>query len=195
MSSAFMLAYGAVFAAELVGDKLLYTTGTLATRYRAPSIVAGVTAAIAVKMGAAVLIGAAIASIPRLLVASLTTISFLSVAVAVLRKSHDSPRGQDARDRSRGALMSFTLVLGSEWGDLGQITAATMAAQLASPVAVWLGAVCAMSTKGLLAAWLGARVRIWLRERLTPRTIRYGSVILLLCVGGLSVAESLLGDR
>lgn len=66
MSSAFMLTYGAVFAAELVGDKLLYRTRTLAARYRVPSVPAGVTVAIAVTMGAAVLIGAAIAAIPRL---------------------------------------------------------------------------------------------------------------------------------
>lgn len=195
MASAFMLAYGAVFAAELVGDKLLYTTGTLAARYRAPSILAGVTAAIAVKTGAAVLIGAAIAAIPRLIVAGLTTISFVSVAVAMLRKPCEPIRRHDRRDHTSGTIMSFALVLGSEWGDLGQITTATMAAQLASPVAVWLGAVCAMSTKGLLAAWLGTRVRVWLRERLAPKTLRYGSVILLLCVGGFSVAESLFGDR
>ena len=31
----FFATYGAVFVAEIVGDKLLYTTGVLATRYRA----------------------------------------------------------------------------------------------------------------------------------------------------------------
>jgi hypothetical protein len=30
----FLATYGAVFVAEIVGDKLLYTTGVLAARYR-----------------------------------------------------------------------------------------------------------------------------------------------------------------
>jgi putative Ca2+/H+ antiporter (TMEM165/GDT1 family) len=83
-------------------------------------------------------------------------------------------------------------VLLSEWADLGQVTTATMAARFGSPLAVWSGAVCAMATKGILAAWLGAGVRRWLHGRLSPRAVRYGSVLLLLLLGGLSVAESLL---
>ena len=34
MLTIFFATYGAVFLAEIVGDKLLYTTGVLATRYR-----------------------------------------------------------------------------------------------------------------------------------------------------------------
>jgi len=34
MLALFFATYGAVFVAEIVGDKLLYTTGVLATRYR-----------------------------------------------------------------------------------------------------------------------------------------------------------------
>src|ERR1039457_709909 len=34
-------AYGAVFVAEITGDKLLYTTGVLATRYRTAPILCG----------------------------------------------------------------------------------------------------------------------------------------------------------
>src|SRR5262245_3350582 len=177
MPSAFALTYGAVFAAELVGDKLLYTTGTLATSYRIPSVIVGVTAALAVKLGTAVLVGEAISHIPRMLVASLTTVSFLSVAVAMWRKPLQASTTVETRDRSSGVLLSFLLALTSEWGDLGQITTATMTAQLDSPVAVWLGAVAAMTTKGVLAAWLGGRVRASLRVRLSPQVLRYLSVL------------------
>ena len=42
MISVFLAAYAAVFAAEIVGDKLLYTTSVLATRYRFAPILGGV---------------------------------------------------------------------------------------------------------------------------------------------------------
>jgi len=56
---------------------------------------------------------------------------------------------------------------------------------------VWLGAVCAMVTKGVLAAWLGVGVRRWVGDRLSPRVVRYGSITLLLLLGALSTAEAL----
>ena len=54
-------AFGAVFVAEIVGDKLLYTTGVLAARYRTAPIMLGMAVAFMAKMGVAVLIGGAIA--------------------------------------------------------------------------------------------------------------------------------------
>ena len=41
----FFATFGAVFLAEIVGDKLLYTTGVLAARYRTMPILIGMTAA------------------------------------------------------------------------------------------------------------------------------------------------------
>ena len=42
--------YGAVFVAEIVGDKLLYTTGVLASRYRSASVILGMAMAFMCKM-------------------------------------------------------------------------------------------------------------------------------------------------
>ena len=195
MLSMFVVAYAAVFAAELAGDKLLYTTGVLAARYRPAAILAGVTCAVAVKMAAAVLVGALIAQIPRLVVAAMTAASFAALAIMVFRKADPVSAVVEDPRPLRGALTAFACVLGSEWGDLGQITAATLAARFQSPAAVWLGAVAAMSTKCVLGAWLGVGARLWLRQRLPPRFIRYGSAVLLLLLGGLSVAGSLVGRR
>ena len=54
--------YGAVFVAEIVGDKLLYTTGVLATRYRTAPILFGMAIAFMAKMAVAVLVGKAIST-------------------------------------------------------------------------------------------------------------------------------------
>ena len=67
--------YAAVFAAEIVGDKLLYTTGVLATRYRTLPMLSGILMAFMAKMGVAVLIGKAISNLPSGVVAVVTTIN------------------------------------------------------------------------------------------------------------------------
>jgi Ca2+/H+ antiporter, TMEM165/GDT1 family len=192
MLAAFFLTYGAVFAAEIVGDKLLYTAGILATRYRARAIVAGVTVAFMAKMAVAVALGAAIGGLPRGAVAAATAFSFLGLAYSLSRPIARAEAQKDGR-LSRGGVISFGAVFLSEWGDAGQLTAAMMATRFGSPSMVWLGAVGAMATKGALAASLGAGVRHWIHRRFSPRLVRYAGVSLMLLLGTLSVVESLYG--
>ncbi len=186
----FFATYGAVFVAEIVGDKLLYTTGVLATRYRTVPILCGMALAFMAKMAVAVLIGAAIAKLPPLLVAAVTTINFFAIAYALWRKP-DKKEEKKEYPASRAAMVSFAAIFFSEWGDIGQITAATMAARFGAPLLVWCGAVGAMVTKGALAASIGAGVRQWIQDHFAPRTIRYAAVGLLLLLGILSVVETL----
>ena len=191
MPALFFATYGAVFLAEIVGDKLLYTTGVLATRYRTLPIMVGMAIAFMAKMGVAVAVGEAISRLPPLLVAAVTTTSFLGVAYAVWRKPVARTESKEEHGASKAAMVSFAAIFFSEWGDIGQITAATMAARFPSPLVVWLGAVSAMVTKGVLAASIGAGVRKWIQEHLPPKVIRYGGVSLLLLLGILSVIETL----
>jgi Ca2+/H+ antiporter, TMEM165/GDT1 family len=186
----FFATYGAVFVAEIVGDKLLYTTGVLATRYRTAPILCGMLVAFMAKMGVAVLVGKAISTLPPLLVAAITGVNFFAIAYALWRKP-DKRETQKEYPASRAVMVSFAAIFFSEWGDVGQITAATMAARFGAPLIVWLGAVSAMATKGALAASIGAGVRQWIQEHLSPKTIRYAAVGLLLLLGILSVVETL----
>ena len=204
MLAVFLATYGAVFIAEIVGDKLLYTTGVLATRYRPSAIVSGMAAAFMVKMAVAVLVGEAIAHLPRALVAAVTAASFAGVIIAVWRKSDvRKPKEKDARIL-QGAAVAFATIFFSEWGDVGMVMAGTMAAKYvwtaragAGPgivemgLIVWLGAVCAMVTKGGLAVTLGASVRRSIAERVNPRAVRYVAVVALIVLGTLSVLETL----
>jgi putative Ca2+/H+ antiporter (TMEM165/GDT1 family) len=184
--------YGAVFVAEIVGDKLLYTTGVLATRYRPAPIMLGMAIAFMAKMGVAVAVGQAISHLPRLLVAAITTLSFCGVAWTLWKKPVAPAGTVDDHTTGRAAAVSFAAIFFSEWGDVGQITAATMAARFASPLVVWLGAVGAMVTKGILAASLGAGLRRGIQRRLSPRVIQLAGVAMLLVLGLLSVLETLL---
>jgi Ca2+/H+ antiporter, TMEM165/GDT1 family len=193
MFAILLATYIAVFVAEIVGDKLLYTTGVLATRYKTAPIICGMVVAFMAKMGVAVLLGKAISTfLPRPVVAALTAINFCAIAYVLWRKPDKREVKNKEYPASRAALVSFAAIFFSEWGDVGQITAANMAAQYASaPWLVWFGAVGAMATKGALAASIGAGVRQWIQDHFSPKTIRYAAVGLLLLLGILSVVETL----
>jgi putative Ca2+/H+ antiporter (TMEM165/GDT1 family) len=155
------------------------------------------------KMAVAVAIGAAITQLPRWLVASFTAASFIGVAVAVWRKPDvRQPKAKDNTVLS-GATVAFATIFFSEWGDVGQVTAAGMAAKYVwsaqhSPAVfwqtallVWLGAVAAMVTKGALAGLLGEGVRRWIADRVEPRVVRYVATAALIVLGILAVLETL----
>jgi len=187
----FFLVYGTVFVAEIVGDKLLYTTGVLATRYRTVAIMIGVTIAFMAKMAVAVLVGEAISKLPPLLVAAVTATSFIGVAYTLWRKPVERSEEKKEHSMSKAAMVSFAAIFFSEWGDVGQITAATLAARYGFPMIVWLGAVSAMVTKGALAASVGAGIRGWIQRNVSPRVVRYVGTALLLLLGLLSVIETM----
>src|SRR5579871_3577677 len=186
----FLATYGAVFVAEIVGDKLLYTTGVLAARYRTLPIMLGMSLAFMLKMGVAVAVGEAISKLPPWLVATVTALSFIGVAITVWRKD-ERRAAQKEVSAPKAAMVSFAAIFFSEWGDVGQITAAAMSAKFHVPLLVWAGAVCAMVTKGILAASIGAGVRGWIRDHVPPRIIRYAGVSALLLLGILSIIETL----
>lgn len=200
MITVFIATYAAVFLAEIAGDKLLYTTGVLSSRYRPLPIMVGVTIAFMVKMAVAVAAGEWVSHLPPLVVAGVTAVSFIGVAYTVWRKP-TVPRTKKKEDHTAGkaALVSFAAIFFSEWGDVGQITAAAMAAKWMSaagatgttPYIVWLGAVLAMVTKGALAASIGAGARHWIEKTFSPKVIRYGGVGLLVLLGIMSVLETL----
>ncbi len=200
MLTIFFATYGAVFVAEIVGDKLLYTTGVLATRYRTVPIMIGMAFAFMIKMAVAVFAGEFVSKLPVWLVACITMASFIGVAITVWRKD-ERRAAQKEVSAPKAAMVSFAAIFFSEWGDVGQITAALMMATSlkdhpglgTNPVRlfVWLGAVGAMVTKGALAASIGAGVRGWIQDHIPPRIIRYAGVGALVLLGILSVIETL----
>lgn len=195
MLTIFFTTYGAVFLAEIVGDKLLYTTGVLATRYRTAPIMFGMALAFMLKMGVAVLVGKAISKLPHVVVAAITAASFLGVAIALWRKPAERSELKKEHTARKAAFVSFATIFFSEWGDVGQITAATMSARFGLPLLVWAGAVSAMFTKGTLAASIGAGVRGWIQWHIPPRVVRYCGVGLMLVLGVLSVMEIMSGEH
>jgi putative Ca2+/H+ antiporter (TMEM165/GDT1 family) len=190
----FLTTYAAVFMAEIVGDKLLYTTGLLATRYKTFPILLGMAMAFMLKMAVAVLVGHIFALLPKWLVASVTALNFFAIALVIWRKKDKREVSEKNYKTYQAALVAFSMIFFSEWGDVGQVTAATMAARFNSPFAVWLGAVAAMVTKGTLASFIGGGLRGWIQAHFEPKTLRYAATVLLLVLGIFSVWEILDPD-
>jgi putative Ca2+/H+ antiporter (TMEM165/GDT1 family) len=107
-------------------------------------------------------------------------------------ESRTLPIKKNRNIASTAAMVSFAAIFFSEWGDVGQITTAALAARYGFPLIVWLGAVSAMVTKGALATFLGAGIRKWIKDRVPPAVVRYVAVGLLLLLGTLSVVEILM---
>ena len=176
--------YGTIFLAELLGDKSIYTISSLAIRFRPIYVFCGFTAAFMLKMLVAVLLGQVIAELPSSLVSITSTVTFFLTALIIwFKKSEDKSRRQDGEGYfSKAALITFAAILFSEWGDVGQLMAATLTARYRMPLLVWVGATLALVTKGLLALALGRG----LRKRIPLQMLRPVSATLCLLMGVIS---------
>ena len=177
--------YAAVLTAELVGDKTLYTLGPLSARYGFSPVLAGATVACMGKMAAAVLLGELLGSLPGWLIGAVTAATFFWMALLLYRRK---PRErEDAAPMEtpwwRGALAGFSSSFFSEWADVGQISAALMAARLKMPWLVWTAATLAVVTKSLLSATVG----LGLRRFVPDGALRVLSVCVYLVMGTLAV--------
>jgi putative Ca2+/H+ antiporter (TMEM165/GDT1 family) len=154
----------AVLTAELVGDKMVFTIASLASRYRPLVVLAGLMPAQMMKMGAAVLAGGFIARLPPTMVAVISALTFgLTAVVLYRRRAPDETLdpGATAGNASgaRGMALAFSAVFFTEWGDPGQLAAAALAAHYGTRWIVWCAATAALFTKGLLAVTLGRGLR------------------------------------
>ncbi len=190
--SVLFASYAIVLGAEIVGDKTFYTLGTLATRYGLRPIFWGSTLAFMLKMLAAVALGNALAKLPSILVAALSAGTFFAIALVIWFKEPelDPLPVSAARSAVRVAVATFAGIFFSEWGDVGQLAAATLAARYRLPSVVWTGAVLAMMTKGILAITIGAN----LRSRFPREVFRYATFGLCLVMGILAVFRPLVAE-
>jgi putative Ca2+/H+ antiporter (TMEM165/GDT1 family) len=181
----FLSTYGAVFLAEIVGDKLLYTSGVLATRYRWGAVITGMAFAFMAKMSVAVAVGELIGNLlPVWLVAVLTAFSFVGVAIAMWRKPDvRTPKEKDTRIL-KGALVAFGTIFFSEWGDKGMVTAGTWAAAWA---AAWANTGQPAANSPLAGHLISASLHDLTRPQVAV-IVWAGAVLAMVTKGGLAVS-------
>ncbi|MDO8361649.1 MAG: TMEM165/GDT1 family protein [Actinomycetota bacterium] len=174
MIAAFFVAFGTVFLAELP-DKTMVASLVLTTRFRRPLAVwVGVSGAFVLHVVLAVSIGSLLRRLPDTPVKVAVAVLFL-VGGAVLLRGHaeeDDDEGAAAADVPFGrvALTAASVVGLAEFGDLTQLATAGIATRYSAPIAVALGAWCALATVAALAVtagrWIVQHVPLSLVQRI-----------------------------
>jgi len=162
--AAVLVAYWTVLVAELIGDKMIYTVTSLASRFRAGIVSGAMALAFGGKMLLAVLLGKVLAQVTHRWIAVLSAFAFFASALFIWFEEHEPGSGSVSHRWSRAAVVSFATLFFTEWGDPGQIATAALTMQSRSALATWLGGTLAMMTKGGLAIAIGLRLRDWLPE-------------------------------
>jgi putative Ca2+/H+ antiporter (TMEM165/GDT1 family) len=182
-----LLAYWTVLVAELVGDRSIYTVSTLSIRFRPVIVMSTMALAFAGKMFAVVLLGRVIMRLNLQWTGLLSGGAFLLAAWLIWL---DEPLDAGAIEPGqcswlRASSICFGSLFFAEWGDTGQIAAAALAVKSGTWFAVWLGGTLAMFTKGVLAAFVGQKLRAHLPLR-AMRTVACCScsVLGLIALGG-----------
>jgi len=191
--SILLTAFAIVFAAEIIGDKSIYTISSLAMRFNLTAVFLGLSVAFCLKMLVAVLVGQMLTGLPPALLATVSALTFFATAFVLWFKNSD----RDAHPQTGSAsfsgstAISFASIFFIEWGDIGQISAAALTAQYNAPATVWLGASAALTVKGILAITLGLALR-----RYFPKNfLYYTAICLCLFMGILSVWQILQPER
>src|SRR5437763_12775728 len=124
--------YWTVLAAELVGDKAIYTVTSLVTRFPILPVACGIGVAFSGKILIAVLFGNLLAQFPFRVTAAISAATFFFTAFMLWRHPKETPVAP-VRGRSNALVVSFAAIFFSEWGDLGQVATAALVAGYHSP--------------------------------------------------------------
>jgi Ca2+/H+ antiporter, TMEM165/GDT1 family len=175
-----LLSYWTVLAAELIGDKSIYTVTSLAMRFPPKWVYCGISLAFMGKMLIAVLFGRVMADLPQTWTSALSAATFLGGAACIWRKRSARPRSDTAAAPSwLGAVsISFLTMFLLEWADFGQISAAALVMKYNAPGPIWLGGSLALCSKGALALALGLNLRRRIPERFA-RSLSVSSCLVL----------------
>jgi putative Ca2+/H+ antiporter (TMEM165/GDT1 family) len=174
MVVAFFVAFGTVFLAELP-DKTMVASLVLTTRFRRPGAVwVGVSSAFVLHVVLAVSIGSLLKRLPETPVKLAVAVLFLVGGVLLLRGSAED-EDDDGEPTAQLPFLKVALTAASvvglaEFGDLTQLATASIATQYSAPIAVALGAWCALASVAGLAvtagSWIVQHVPLQLVQRI-----------------------------
>jgi len=186
--TAALVAFGVVFVAEL-GDKSQLLALTLATRYRALPVLAGLALAAAGLMVLAVAAGAALsAALPTEALSVVAGLAFLVFAVLTLRSSGSDDDGDlSIGPRQPGVLTVAGAFAVAELGDKTMLATLALAAKNGA-IGTWFGATAGMLAASSLAVLVGSQ----LGARLPERVVRVGAAVMFATFGVLLLADGLL---
>ncbi|WP_017610212.1 TMEM165/GDT1 family protein [Nocardiopsis xinjiangensis] len=180
----------AIFFAEM-GDKTQLVAMSLATRYRALTVILGITAATAVVHLASVFVAEVIgAAIPTDWLTLAAGLAFLFFGTWTLRgdEMNDKDEERAASRRIRSGFMTVALVFFvAELGDKTMLATITVGTQH-HWFPVWIGSTVGMVAADAVAIALGAL----LGKKLPEKAIRIGAAVLFFAAGAAMLAQGAL---
>lgn len=186
---AFLLSTGVIFLAEL-GDKSQLMALTFATKFRARTVLLGITLATAVVHLASVLLGKVVGTaLPTGAISVLAGIAFLGFAAWTLR---GDTLTEDEKSKAATATGSAVLAVGlafllAELGDKTMLATITLATDHGL-LGTWVG-----STLGMVAAdALAIAVGLWLGRQLPEKVVRYGAAAAFALFGVLLIVQGIV---
>lgn len=185
---AFLLSTGVIFLAEL-GDKSQLMAMTFATRFKARTVLLGITIATALVHAVSVLVGAVMGdALPTDVVSVLAGVAFLAFAAWTLRGDTLTEEEQSKVRRASGsALLAVgTAFFLAELGDKTMLATITLATDH-GVLGTWAGSTLGM----VLADALAIGVGVWLGRQLPEKVVRYGAAATFAVFGVLLVVDGL----
>ncbi|MEU0237807.1 TMEM165/GDT1 family protein [Nocardiopsis sp. NPDC006198] len=177
----------AIFIAEM-GDKTQLVAMSLATRYRALTVLLGITAATLVVHAGSVLLAEVLgAAIPTDWLTLVAGAAFLFFGLWTLRGDEmtENDERRAASRRIRSAFMTvFVVFLVAELGDKTMLATITVGTQH-HWLPVWIGSTLGMVAADAIAIALGAA----LGKKLPERAIRIGAAVLFFGAGAVMLGQ------
>lgn len=185
-----LTAFGLVFLAELP-DKTMFATLLLATRYsRRTAVWCGVSAAYSMHVVLAVLLGGLLSRLPADPVRYAVSALFVGAGLYLVWNSRratdnhaETSSGANAGSWRSVFLVAFAAVGVAEFADITQLTTASLAATRESPIAVGVGAACALASVSGLAVLVGHT----LVRRVKLRLIQRAAGVLFVLIGVVTI--------
>ena len=190
MLSAFLVAFGVVFVAEL-GDKSQLMALAFATRYRALPVLVAITLSTATIHLVSVLVGGVVgAALPRDAIGLVGGLAFVGFGFWTLRGDGDDTATDGGKTTMSGrniVVSVATVFFLSEFGDKTMLASVTLATDNGL-VGTWLGATSGMVTADAIAIWVGKS----LGSRLPERGIRIASSAAFFVFGAWMILDAIL---
>ena len=166
----FMATFSLVFISE-IPDKTAFAALLMAGEGGFLFLFSGIALAFLIQTFIAVWIGGYIGLLPVMIVKIGTAILFLVFSYLSWRRSHDGeeppePETPTRRSSIKIFLKAFMVIFAAEWGDLTQLTTASLAAKYQDRISVFSGALLALWSVTILALILGKKLQQILRPSL-----------------------------
>lgn len=178
-----------IFLGELP-DKTMFASLVLASRGRPAAVWLGAATAFLAHVAIAVTVGVILFHVvPHRVLDVIVGVLFLAGAAwswHLRNDEEEAPEASEAASPLRTAVTATGVIFVAEWGDLTQILTANLAARYHSAVSVAVGAVLALWAVAAIAVIGGSN----LLRVLSVRTLRITTAVVLVGLGGLTLAEA-----